>query len=104
MPHCDRDKACPRGRLDSVAPDSDYSTPGSPGFCIAIHAEMNALHNAVAPVRGGVMYVTRKPCPACTRELAGAGLRLVCWPGEQDHSYFRAEPRLLLDRMMNHDN
>ena len=37
--------ACPRGQLDydAVPGLGDYDRPGTPGFCIAIHAEVNAL-------------------------------------------------------------
>src|SRR5674536_156249 len=37
--------ACPRGLLSSeqVPGLGDYDRPGTPGFCIAIHGEVNAL-------------------------------------------------------------
>lgn len=72
---------CPRGQTDSVEPDSTYDTVGSDGFCIAIHAEANALLNTIKSPFNAKCYVTHKPCPSCIRLLAGAGVREVYWPG-----------------------
>lgn len=99
MEHCLVDRACPRGRADSVPPDSDYSTPGTDGFCIAIHAEMNALHNAIKSVRGGRMFVTQPPCPTCMRELAGAGIVEVSWRTGSRGQYTTRTPLDELQRM-----
>lgn len=42
-----------------------------------IHAEVNALTNALAPVYGATLYVTRQPCADCARELDRMGVRDV---------------------------
>ena len=82
--------ACPRGRLDygEVPAFSDYDVPGSPGFCIAIHAEMNALLFATRDTAGSTAYVTDKPCSGCRKALAPAGVVRAVWPdgelGEDD--------------------
>ena len=82
--------ACPRGRLDygEVPAFSDYDVPGSPGFCIAIHAEMNALLFATRDTAGSTAYVTDKPCSGCRKALAAAGVVRAVWPdgelGEDD--------------------
>ena len=87
---CIRDRACPRGRLDygEVPAFSDYDVPGSPGFCIAIHAEMNALLFATRDTAGSTAYVTDKPCSGCRKALAAAGVVRAVWPdgelGEDD--------------------
>lgn len=67
--------------LDSVAPGSDYG-PGK-GFCIAIHAEDNALRLAGElgiSVINARMYVTCPPCTDCTALLVSARVSRVLWP------------------------
>jgi len=75
---------CPRGRLghDELPLDAPYEDPGSPGFCISIHAESNALLFA-NPVRrrGGWIAITHPPCPGCQKLLANSGLAWAVWPG-----------------------
>ena len=52
--------ACPRGQLsyDEVPGLGDYARPGTPGFCIAIHAEVNALLFSTRDTKGAVAYIT----------------------------------------------
>ena len=75
--------ACPRGAmsLDEVPPLSDYDRPGTSGFCVAVHAELNALLHATRDTDGSKMYVTDPPCPGCRKAMAAAGVILVAWPG-----------------------
>ena len=79
------DGGCPRGRLghDELPANAPYEDPGSPGFCISIHAESNALLFA-DPVRrrGGWIAITHPPCPGCQKLLANSGLRAAIWPRE----------------------
>jgi len=84
------DGACPRGQLDySVVPElGDYDRPGTPGFCIAIHAEVNALLFATRDTKGATAYITDPPCPGCRKALAAAGIVRAVWP---DGEYNRAE-------------
>lgn len=74
--------ACPRGRLgyDVVPAFSDYDMPGTPGFCIAIHAEVNALLFATRDTQGATAYITDEPCPGCRKALAAAGISRAVWP------------------------
>jgi dCMP deaminase len=79
--------ACPRGRLsyDEVPGLGDYDRPGTPGFCIAIHAEVNALLFATRDTKGATAYITDPPCPGCRKALAAAGIVRAVWPqGEHD--------------------
>ena len=82
MPDC-LEGACPRGQQDftQVAPLSDYDQVGAPGFCIAIHSEVNALLHATRDTKGAIAYVTDEPCPGCRKALAAAGVIRVVWPG-----------------------
>ena len=77
------DGGCPRGRLghDELPANAPYEDPGSPGFCISIHAESNALLFA-DPVRrrGGWIAITHPPCPGCQKLLANSGLVCAIWP------------------------
>nr|WP_028709091.1 dCMP deaminase family protein [Propionicicella superfundia] len=81
VPDC-LDGACPRGRLsyDQVPGLGDYDRPGTPGFCIAIHAEVNALLFATRDTKGACAYITDPPCPGCRKALAAAGIVRVVWP------------------------
>lgn len=68
---------------DSVAPGSDYG-PGK-GYCIARHAEDNALRLADElgiSVIGSRMYVTCPPCSDCTALLVSARVSRVLWPSD----------------------
>lgn len=71
-PGCD---SCPR-RTSGCRAGSDYSN------CVAVHAEANALlYCDRADLIDSTMYVTREPCYACSKLIAGAGIRRVVWPG-----------------------
>ena len=79
--------ACPRGQLgyDVVPGLGDYDRPGTAGFCIAIHAEVNALLFATRDTKGATAYITDPPCPGCRKALAAAGIVRAVWPdGELD--------------------
>ncbi len=75
--------ACPRGQLsyDAVPGLGDYDRPGTPGFCIAIHAEVNALLFATRDTKGATAYITDPPCPGCRKALAAAGIVRAVWSG-----------------------
>lgn len=75
--------ACPRGSLsyDQVPGLGDYDRPGTPGFCIAIHAEVNALLFATRDTKGATAYITDPPCPGCRKALAAAGIVRAVFPG-----------------------
>lgn len=69
---------CPRGR-SSVPSGSDYSS-GS-GFCVATHAEANALLYAdYDKLKGGTVYITTEPCDGCQKLLQAVPISLVVWP------------------------
>ena len=77
------DGACPRGALsyDDVPGLGDDDRPGTPGFCIAIHAEVNALLFATRDTPGATAYITDPPCPGCRKALAAAGVVRAVRPG-----------------------
>ncbi|OEV28687.1 hypothetical protein AN220_00535 [Streptomyces nanshensis] len=69
--------ACPRA-TSNVAPGTDYDTGN--GFCIALHAESNALLYSSRDQRlGSTMYVTDGPCSGCLKLIIGSGLKKVVW-------------------------
>lgn len=74
---------CPRGLLsyEQVAAMADYSDPASSGYCIALHAEVNALLIAGRAARGATIYITDEPCPNCRKAIMGAGVVRAVWPG-----------------------
>lgn len=74
--------ACPRGRLtlDELPDGGDYDTPG-PGFCIATHAEMNALVRADHErLYGSSIYVTLEPCAACSKVIGNTPMHSIVYP------------------------
>lgn len=69
-------ESCPR-RLSRCAPGSSYDN------CTAIHAEANALlYSDRQDLIGATLYVTREPCYACSKLIAGAGIARVVTPGD----------------------
>jgi dCMP deaminase len=81
LPDC-LEGACPRGQLgyDQVPGLGDYDRPGTDGFCIAIHAEVNALLFATRDTKGAEAFITDPPCPGCRKALAAAGIVRAVWP------------------------
>lgn len=74
VPGCMTAGNCPRGQMSyaQVKADSDYSN------CIAEHAERNALSHAdPKELPHSTLYVTRKPCPACTTLIEACGISRV---------------------------
>lgn len=75
------DGACPRSR-NNVPPGTRYD-PGTPGECIAHHAERNAVIDAS---RRGLdvawdttLYVSKEPCEQCAAFLQSVGIEHVVW-------------------------
>ncbi|ERB55302.1 cell division protein DedD [Rhodococcus sp. P27] len=69
---------CPR-RTSTVAPGTDYNS--GPGRCVALHAEQNAIIYANREdLQGASLYVTRAPCPECSKLIGGTGVTEVIWP------------------------
>jgi dCMP deaminase len=73
--------ACPRGRLTYEELQSlagGYDDPESPGFCISIHAEANAIVLAGRDrCASSTIYVTGPPCHGCAKLIAAAGIARV---------------------------
>ena len=87
LPGC-LEGACPRGQLtfDQLRPDAPYDDPAMPSYCISVHAEGNAQHRALAPVKGSTLYVgsctpdvPTRPCPRCSKDLAVWQVKEVYW-------------------------
>jgi dCMP deaminase len=66
---------CHRRRKSVEDRDPDYLD------CVSVHAEQNALVlSDMSRMRGGTIYVTRKPCWTCQKLIMNSGLdRLVYW-------------------------
>lgn len=83
-PGCKSAGACPRGRLSTEELAAYSSYDAGPGFCIAVHAEANALLEAGREAaRGATLYTWSStangaPCAGCRRLILGSGIsRLV---------------------------
>lgn len=85
--HCA--EACPRGRLtyEQLPSYGNYSN------CIAVHAEANAILQAVPWTYGATLYSTDEPCAQCESLIVSAGiartvtperLRLLSWADSED--------------------
>ena len=108
LPGC-LEGACPRGRLSvlEVPPETPYDDVASPGYCISIHAETNAMLNASGrDLRGSTCYIgvarngqfpSAKPCFLCQKALAAAGIVRVVWRDESG-SMREDIPRRMLPR------
>ncbi|AVO22517.1 deoxycytidylate deaminase [Streptomyces phage Paedore] len=84
---CGTEGNCPRGQLsvEDCARDSDYAN------CAADHAERNAIRDALDvkgihpdALRDSTIYVTRKPCPACTTLITAVGIGRVVVRGKEN--------------------
>lgn len=86
-PEC-TEGACPRGHMsyDDVEARSGYDDPMSPGYCISVHAEMNALLYANRDKWGSTMYVTYPACSGCLKAMRAAGVSSVVYMTENDTS------------------
>lgn len=81
-PGCLSSGACPRAKAD-VEPYAPYND------CIAIHAEANALLYAdYGRIRGGTIYVTRRPCGDCRKLIQGGGIARVVYPDDENGAPF----------------
>lgn len=63
----------PRG----VADGADRYADRSIKYPMVVHAEANAVLNAVASTRGTIAYVTHHPCADCMGLLIQAGVRSI---------------------------
>jgi dCMP deaminase len=73
------DGICPRQK-NNVPSSAPYSGAGE---CIAIHAEDNAVTDALRrgiDVESATIYVTKEPCERCDVLLAALNMTVV-WPG-----------------------
>lgn len=73
---------CPRGKLTYSQMKSlvgGYDNPLSPGFCISIHAEANALLHAGREAHEATIYITGEPCHGCRKLIAAAGIARIIY-------------------------
>lgn len=70
---------CPRAASGVPGIVTSYA-PGSPGFCVALHAESNCLAFAREDTAGYTMYLTCVPCDWCLRTIKAHRLAAVVWP------------------------
>lgn len=56
---------------------NDCDSPGSPGLCGCLHAEVNALLKADFPV--DTLYTTCAPCVNCAKTIVNALVRCVVY-------------------------
>lgn len=72
--------ACPRGQLtyEQAPAFVNYDDPESPGYCISLHAEENAMIHAGGNLFGFVMAISQPPCFGCQKKTFAAGIsRLI---------------------------
>jgi dCMP deaminase len=75
--------SCPRGMLTlrELPAGSDYDRIDGYGYCIATHAEMNAmLYVDPFRMRDATMYVTCKPCRGCSKIIANTPISRIVYP------------------------
>lgn len=84
--------------------DSSYRLNDRPRkYLRTVHAEANAVLNAVASTKGATAYVTHHPCAQCAGVLIQAGaVRIVC-PYPEGGFAERFEESILTSREMLHE-
>ena len=63
---------------------------GNDESCRAVHAEQNAIINAIttkADIHGAICYCTYKPCGTCIKLLKAAGISAVYYIVERDNEF-----------------
>ena len=78
---------CPRGRKSREElpgfMDGNHDYDSEANFCIAIHAEVNALlYASRSDVEGAILYVTCEPCLTCWKIVSNSGIAEVVFPSE----------------------
>lgn len=68
----------PRGVDDSDERYDDRPTK----YSLVVHAELNAILNATADIRGANIYVTHFPCGECAKSIIQSGIATVYYPPE----------------------
>lgn len=83
MPHCDHTCNC-----DTSLPrnpgfgDHDFDCKLGVEFCVAVHAEANAIAFAARhgiALLGSTLYTTLTPCVKCAELIVNAGVARVVW-------------------------
>ena len=59
------------------------------GFCMATHAEINALIKAGERAKGGYLYVTLEPCFECAKAIINAKISEVYYSQVNGHNLRR---------------
>lgn len=74
--------ACPRGlRGYGIVPEGVPYDEEGVGFCIATHAEVNALIQAwPGSLESASIYVTCEPCVQCYKIIANTPVRRIVYP------------------------
>lgn len=77
QPGCLKDEACPRAKSE-VPPYAPYTS--GLGWCIATHAEANAIGPALKRAAGATLYVTDAPCADCWGAIGSVAIARVVYP------------------------
>ncbi|HHQ45535.1 MAG TPA: cytidine deaminase [Candidatus Altiarchaeales archaeon] len=73
-PHC-WDVGC-------VKDEMGYKSGEGHEWCVAVHAEQNALIQAGKSARGCTLYLNAFPCKICARMIVNSGIKKVVISGE----------------------
>lgn len=90
MIHCE-DGGCPRF-INNVPSGTNYDS--GPGFCVAAHAEQNALsHGRGELYKDSTLYVNGIPCITCAKIICSSGIpKIVCL-----EDYSRSDRQFVID-------
>jgi len=67
---------------DTLFPWAREGPPLETKYFYVVHAEANAILNAVTELKGSTLFVTRYPCHECTKLIAQTGIKTVLYRGE----------------------
>lgn len=75
----------PKGCSDDEFPWSREGPSGANKYAYVVHAEVNAILNTRAPLKGCVLYTVLFPCNECTKVILQVGITKVVYLEDPYH-------------------
>ena len=88
----------PEGISDDDFPwDRDKPDPLDNKYMYVVHAELNAILNAKADLKGCTIYASLFPCNECAKAIIQSGIRRVVYQAEKGNERFEIASRRMFE-------